>query len=96
MISTVCFLRRGVCAAELKQDVDTIRDEDITESSGDELIDMVIAPERRYTNTNSNTNDNPEVEIDEVVEGMDSEDEGDGLGFLAEEYACVDPLFLSR
>lgn len=89
MISTVLFLRKGVCAAELKQDVDTIRDEDITESSGDDLIDMVIAPNTNASSStnNNNTNDNG-IEVEEEVEGMDSEDndEGDGLDFLAEEY----------
>jgi hypothetical protein len=91
MISTVLFLRKGVCASELKQDVDNIRDEDITESSGEDLIDMVIAPEKNKSNNNTNaaSSTGGGIEVEEEVEGMDSEDndDDDELGFLAEEYA---------
>lgn len=49
MISTIYFLKKGVCAATTTQDLDKIQDEEIDVSSEGEDMDALLGPEDKGT-----------------------------------------------
>lgn len=46
MISTIYFLKKGVCAATTTQDLDKVQDEDIEASSEGEDMDALLGEEK--------------------------------------------------